>query len=167
MKKLPNKRVVRLDGVAADPLRFSLAYNASTHHGLPPGVKAAELADFEATGVEDVIKRYNTSGQVESPGGGEAGRGGRAARWVRGFPVERRRSGAVGGGMGCIQTCACRLGAQHRFRPNHTASGRARVACRSQSPLPSCPPPLALSTFVVSPPSLMNGHLSPLPPTPF
>eukprot|EP00198_Chlamydomonas_reinhardtii_P001208 XP_001690543.1 ER-located HSP110/SSE-like protein [Chlamydomonas reinhardtii] len=64
MKKLPNKRVVRLDGVAADPLRFSLAYNASTHHGLPPGVKAAELADFEATGVEDVIKRYNTSGQI-------------------------------------------------------------------------------------------------------
>ncbi|KAG2448832.1 hypothetical protein HYH02_006183 [Chlamydomonas schloesseri] len=64
MKKLPNKRVVRLDGVAADPLRFSLAYNTSTHHGLPPGVKAAELADFEATGVEDVIKRYNTSGQI-------------------------------------------------------------------------------------------------------
>ncbi|KAG2432896.1 hypothetical protein HXX76_008627 [Chlamydomonas incerta] len=64
MKKLPNKRVVRLDGVAADPLRFSLAYNASTHHGLPPGVKAAELADFEASGVEDVIKRYNTSGQI-------------------------------------------------------------------------------------------------------
>ncbi|EFJ52505.1 heat shock protein Hsp70G [Volvox carteri f. nagariensis] len=64
MKKLPNKRVVKLERLAGDPLRFSLAYNASTHHGLPPGVRSPELAEFEATGVEEVIQRYNTSGLV-------------------------------------------------------------------------------------------------------
>ncbi|KXZ47053.1 hypothetical protein GPECTOR_38g290 [Gonium pectorale] len=63
-KKLPSKRMVKLEGLAADPLRFSLAYNASTPHGLPPGTKAPELGEWEATGVEAIIQRYNTSGQV-------------------------------------------------------------------------------------------------------
>ncbi len=66
MKKLPNKRVVKLDNLAGDPLRFSLAYNQSTPHGLPPGVKTPELAEFEATGIDGVIQRYNTSGQVRA-----------------------------------------------------------------------------------------------------
>ncbi len=64
MKKLPSKRVVKLDGLAADPLRFSLAYNASTAHGLPPGVSDPALGEWEARGIDDVVKRYNTSGQV-------------------------------------------------------------------------------------------------------
>ncbi|GIL71901.1 hypothetical protein Vretimale_636 [Volvox reticuliferus] len=64
MKKLPNKRVVKLERLAGDPLRFSLAYNISTPHGLPPGVKTPELAEFEVTGIDGVIQRYNTSGQV-------------------------------------------------------------------------------------------------------
>ncbi|GIL45761.1 hypothetical protein Vafri_2912 [Volvox africanus] len=64
MKKLPNKRVVKLERLAGDPLRFSLAYNISTPHSLPPGVKTPELAEFEVTGIDGVIQRYNTSGQV-------------------------------------------------------------------------------------------------------
>ncbi|GLI64023.1 hypothetical protein VaNZ11_007184 [Volvox africanus] len=64
MKKLPNKRVVKLERLAGDPLRFSLAYNITTPHGLPPGIKTPELAEFEVTGIDGVIQRYNTSGQV-------------------------------------------------------------------------------------------------------
>ena len=65
MKKLPIKRVVHLNNVTASPIRMSLAYNTSTHHGLPPGVEAPELASFEVTGIEKAIERYNTSGVVD------------------------------------------------------------------------------------------------------
>ncbi|GFR42342.1 hypothetical protein Agub_g3033, partial [Astrephomene gubernaculifera] len=64
MKKLPSKRLVKLERLAADPLRFSLAYNGSTPHGLPPGVREAALAEWEVTGVDEVVGRYNSSGQV-------------------------------------------------------------------------------------------------------
>ena len=65
MKKLPIKRVVHLTNVTASPVRFSLSYNTTTHHGLPPGVDAPELATFEVTGIEKAIERYNTSGSVD------------------------------------------------------------------------------------------------------
>ncbi len=78
MKKLPSKRVVKLENVTADPLKFSIAYNGSTIHGLPPGVKSPELAAWEVTGIDAVVKRYNSSGQVEAgqgvPKNGSRGR---------------------------------------------------------------------------------------------
>ena len=64
MKKLPIKRIVHLNNVSASPIRISLSYNTSTHHGLPPGVDSPELASFEVTGIEGVIERYNVSGVV-------------------------------------------------------------------------------------------------------
>jgi len=64
MKKLPIKRIVHLSNVTASPIRVSLSYNTSTHHGLPPGVDMPELASFEITGIEGVIERYNVSGVV-------------------------------------------------------------------------------------------------------
>jgi len=51
MKRLPAKRVVHLPDGAADPARFSLAFNASGHP-LPPGVGGPELAEYELTGVQ-------------------------------------------------------------------------------------------------------------------
>ena len=51
MKRLPAKRVVHLPDGAADPARFSLAFNASGHP-LPPGVGGPELAEYELTGAQ-------------------------------------------------------------------------------------------------------------------
>ena len=64
MKKLPIKRIVHLNNISASPIRISLSYNTSTHHGLPPGVDSPKLASFEVTGIEGVIERYNVSGVV-------------------------------------------------------------------------------------------------------
>mmetsp|Transcript_27424 Transcript_27424/g.69745 ORF Transcript_27424/g.69745 Transcript_27424/m.69745 type:complete len:1029 (-) Transcript_27424:524-3610(-) len=63
-KKLPIKRVVHFANLTADPIRLSLAYNTSTPHALPPGAADAHMAQFNITGVETAIKRYNTSGTV-------------------------------------------------------------------------------------------------------
>lgn len=38
-KKLPVKRALRWTNLTADPFTFTLAYNESSPHGLPPGVK--------------------------------------------------------------------------------------------------------------------------------
>jgi hypoxia up-regulated 1 len=57
MKKLPIKRVVHLSNVTGSPIKISLSYNASTHHGLPPGVDEPKLAAFEISGVEKAIER--------------------------------------------------------------------------------------------------------------
>ena len=57
MKKLPIKRVVHFINVTKSPIRFSLSYNTSTLHSLPPGIDAPELAEFEITGLEKAIER--------------------------------------------------------------------------------------------------------------
>lgn len=45
-------------------MQVSLAYNTSTHHGLPPGVSEAALAAYNISGIKTAIDRYNTSGTV-------------------------------------------------------------------------------------------------------
>eukprot|EP00195_Chlamydomonas_chlamydogama_P003215 CAMPEP_0202919692 /NCGR_PEP_ID=MMETSP1392-20130828/76466_1 /ASSEMBLY_ACC=CAM_ASM_000868 /TAXON_ID=225041 /ORGANISM="Chlamydomonas chlamydogama, Strain SAG 11-48b" /LENGTH=990 /DNA_ID=CAMNT_0049613149 /DNA_START=318 /DNA_END=3290 /DNA_ORIENTATION=+ len=64
MKKLPIKRIVHFSDVQKDPIRIVLTYNTTTHHGMPPGVTAPDLAAWEITGIDAVIKRYNTSGLI-------------------------------------------------------------------------------------------------------
>lgn len=63
-KKLPVKRSVSFTNLTADPIKFTLSYNESAPHGLPPGTKGAVLGEFEVTGIPTVISRYNTSGTV-------------------------------------------------------------------------------------------------------
>lgn len=64
MKRLPVTRVVHFRELQQDTVRFSLAYNASTPHRLPPGVTQPELGAWEVSGVSTVIDRYNRSGTV-------------------------------------------------------------------------------------------------------
>jgi hypoxia up-regulated 1 len=40
-----------------DGFSFELRYNASTTHGLPPGVEKPELASYTVAGIQDAIKR--------------------------------------------------------------------------------------------------------------
>ncbi|KAL6750263.1 Hsp70 protein-domain-containing protein [Haematococcus lacustris] len=64
LKKLPVKRVVHWTNLSSDPLRLTLLYNTSTAYGLPPGAASPLLATLNVTGIDTVIKRYNTSGTV-------------------------------------------------------------------------------------------------------
>ena len=57
LKKLPVKRVVHLANLTSDPVRLTLLYNTTTPHGLPPGARGAEMATFNITGIDTVMKR--------------------------------------------------------------------------------------------------------------
>ncbi|WIA17622.1 hypothetical protein OEZ85_014432 [Tetradesmus obliquus] len=61
-KKLPIKRAIKYTNLTIDGFSFELRYNASTVHGLPPGVESPELAKYTVAGIQDAIKRYNQSG---------------------------------------------------------------------------------------------------------
>ncbi|KAF8058449.1 HSP70-17 [Scenedesmus sp. PABB004] len=61
-KKLPIKRAVKYSNLTIDGFSFALAYNASTPHGLPPGVCDPALAAYTVAGITDAIERYNHSG---------------------------------------------------------------------------------------------------------
>lgn len=139
MKKLPSKRVVKLDGLAADPLRFSLSYNTSTHHGLPPGVAAPELAAFEVKGIEGVIKRYNVSGQVCVHA--------RSTQEWRGL---MRHAHAVCGGAGAQRSVLCTTITTTTTTITHAALGSSMTQA---SPLPcSCCPARLMACRCRSPP---------------
>eukprot|EP00879_Flechtneria_rotunda_P024057 GHRR01025481.1.p1 GENE.GHRR01025481.1~~GHRR01025481.1.p1 ORF type:complete len:539 (+),score=222.19 GHRR01025481.1:412-2028(+) len=61
-KKLPIKRAIKYSNLTIDGFSFDLHYNTSTVHGLPPGVEDPQLASFQVSGIQDAIKRYNSSG---------------------------------------------------------------------------------------------------------
>jgi hypothetical protein len=56
-KKLPIKRAIKYTNLTIDGFSFELRYNASTVHGLPPGVETPELASYTVAGIQDAIKR--------------------------------------------------------------------------------------------------------------
>jgi hypothetical protein len=56
-KKLPIKRAVKYSNLTIDGFSFTLAYNASALHGLPPGTNTPLLAQYTVAGISDAIKR--------------------------------------------------------------------------------------------------------------
>eukprot|EP00882_Tetradesmus_deserticola_P024516 GHRQ01026801.1.p1 GENE.GHRQ01026801.1~~GHRQ01026801.1.p1 ORF type:complete len:260 (+),score=164.77 GHRQ01026801.1:1532-2311(+) len=56
-KKLPIKRAIKYNNLTIDGFSFELRYNASSVHGLPPGVERPELASYTVAGIQDAIKR--------------------------------------------------------------------------------------------------------------
>lgn len=67
MKKFPIKRVVHLPNVTADPIKFDLLYNISQDSELPPGAASTQMAQFELSGVDSTLAKYNTTGKPLSP----------------------------------------------------------------------------------------------------
>ena len=63
MKRFPIKRVVHLPNVTADPIKFGLVYNVSKGSELPPGAASPLMAQFELTGVDSTLAKYNTTGK--------------------------------------------------------------------------------------------------------
>lgn len=56
-KKLPIKRAIKYTNLTIDGFSFELRYNASTIHGLPPGVEQPELGRYTVAGIQEAIKR--------------------------------------------------------------------------------------------------------------
>ena len=63
MKKVPVKRVVHLPNITSDPINFSLQYNTSQGHPLPPGAASRQMAEYVVTGVDGILSKYNTTGK--------------------------------------------------------------------------------------------------------
>ena len=63
MKKVPVKRVVHLPNITSDPIKFSLQYNTSQGHPLPPGAASKQMAEYVVSGVDGILTKYNTTGK--------------------------------------------------------------------------------------------------------
>jgi hypoxia up-regulated 1 len=61
-KKLPIKRAIKYTNLTVDTFSFSLSYNTSSLHSLPPGTSQPLLGTWAVSGIADVVKRYNSSG---------------------------------------------------------------------------------------------------------
>lgn len=56
-KKLPVKRAIKYTNLTLPGFSFTLAYNASAHHGLPPGVTQPLLGSYTVAGIDTVVAR--------------------------------------------------------------------------------------------------------------